>query len=150
MKEEPEWQYIAGLLEGEGTFSIGKDNPHSGAVNPRYTASLKVSMTDREPVEYIAKVWGVPVRERKHRKKSWKRFFEADCPARMIRPTLGRIYPFLKSERRRKEANLIQSLRGSIEDSPQRGRAETPLAELKYRHWLYEQNQIVKGRGQLS
>lgn len=136
---EADWKYIAGLLEGEGGFSIKRRFRKSGV---SYDLSLTLSMTDSEPVRYVARVWGTSVHP-VSRKSPRKGVYTIRCPAHLVDVTLSRIFPYLKSERRRLETRLLQRFRQSILSDSQKG---TPLGILKYRHWLCEWMQRLKTR----
>lgn len=38
------WAYMAGIMDTEGSFSIKKENPHSGSINFRYSPMIQLTM----------------------------------------------------------------------------------------------------------
>lgn len=52
--------YIAGLIDGEGYVGIVKRSPGKNKMhNPKYTTRVAISMTRKEPLEFVRKFFGV-------------------------------------------------------------------------------------------
>lgn len=146
-----DWAYIAGLLEGEGAICIRKARQgkrlRDGKEDEQYVAyqaTITIGMTDRGPVEYLASVWKTPV-SIQSKSSTRKEVYRAYCPAAMLKETAENIRRHFRSQRRKKELDLILSLRKSIEQN--NGKRRLSLSVMKYRHWLYEQMQVAKNHG---
>lgn len=91
--------YIAGLFDGEGYIGVKKRLPNGRNkwASPKYSVAVSIGMTDREPIELVARSFNavnrVRVRQRKaHYKTMYELDFENDRAVallRAIRPYLG-------------------------------------------------------------
>jgi hypothetical protein len=88
MKEKTKY-WLAGLLEGEGSFLSG---PPSAPNQPR----ISLQMTDKDVVERVKEIFGVNYVHERKRKKAWKKTYRIMVKGsnavdimREIRPLMG-------------------------------------------------------------
>ncbi len=116
--------YVAGIIEGEGSISIRREDRHT---RMRYRVDLRILMRDREPVAAVAAMWGGVVR-RNARGLWW-----STCPAPSVATFLLLIIPFMSSARRRREAELLVQLRST--DPIGRRRLYAEMQTVKHGLW---------------
>lgn len=92
---ERDFYWLAGLLEGEGSFSLG---PPSAPNSVRIT----LCMTDRDVVARVAALWNVAyheVREERTRERGWKPAYQVILRGRRAVDFMHELLP-LMGERR--------------------------------------------------
>src|SRR5436189_535448 len=62
--------YIAGLIDGEGSFMISRSTSGKGRITPSYTARIKISMTEIEPLLFVKKWLGLGTLTLQERRKT--------------------------------------------------------------------------------
>lgn len=86
--------YMAGILDGEGCFSITKTKP-SDCINPRYTGRVMIGMTDKEVISlFYEKFGGSMLIERVQNRKPIYRWKLVGDSERVIN-FLEKIIPYL-------------------------------------------------------
>ncbi len=138
MPQETEIAYLAGLIEGEGGLSITKD---SSREIPNYRAYLQVQMADRDIVEWVASIFGGICRKAVLGPRMVKQQWVAYCPAANLETILRAVIPYMKSERRRREAELLIEL----QRTKKYVNRKIPMLVRKHRESLREEMQRIKG-----
>lgn len=88
-----EFAWLAGILEGEGSFIKGPPSlPHK--------PQLQVAMTDRDTIERVAGLLGVSVYHVKRHNPRWKDAYGACARGRHAVEWMRKLYPMM-SERRK-------------------------------------------------
>lgn len=132
-------EYLAGLLEGEAAMNLGR---RGGRRAVEWLWQLTLNMTDREPVEWVAGLWGTKVQEMP-RDPPGQMLYRAQAGREAALEWLPRIIPLLLSKRRRRQAELVLKMVETMTSD----RRPTPLAVLKYRNWLWEEYERLMDRG---
>lgn len=103
--EKWEWAWLAGLFEGEGSFSFG----------PRTSVQAKICMTDRDVVESVDRLIASPIgiQARAPSRGSWgsQTQWRWQISSRDdVRQFIEGIYPFLHSRRRARADEALERL----------------------------------------
>lgn len=88
--------WIAGLLEGEGTFGY-----HSGHLR------VTCEMTDEDVIERLAKIIGSSVWESKQRNVNWKPTWRCSVSGERAKQLMLDIYPMMGSRRQGKIDEVV-------------------------------------------
>lgn len=91
--------WMAGLLEGEGSF-------YQGPPSRRAYVKVSVEMTDRDVIERVAALWGMAWRSPKNRNPAaWKQSYQTVIQGKKAEALMRQLYP-LMGERRRKQIDV--------------------------------------------
>lgn len=106
--------YAAGLFEGEGSVTVARSfYTRRGEKRTRKTpqVKLRVAMTDKEPVERFATIFGGRVNgPYKYQKSHYKQYWVADIDSPpKVKLAIEAMLPFL-SPRRRGQLEVLYSL----------------------------------------
>lgn len=138
---DPEKAYIAGIVEGEGHIGIRWEppDPRSRNVSPRIRSILEIEMTDEDIILWLSeKLGGRPVNRRKRNPKH-RTTWRLPIPAAHLAPFLAQIMPWMRSWRKRREAELVYEL-AKISRAGLRGHGRvTPQPILERRMVLFEE-----------
>jgi len=133
-REAVQLAYMAGIFDGEGTFSITKTQP-KGYTNPRYSGRVMIGMVEREVIELFANRYGgsvlverVPGRKLVFR---WKKVGDSENTAIVVKELL----PFLIAKRKQAEL-LLEYIISKKSTGFQRNQG-VPLSELQRREDFY-------------
>jgi hypothetical protein len=94
--------YAAGLIEGEGCFL-----PDARKHSKRSFPSIRVNMCDKEPVEWLFKMFGGSFSFRKSFNPKHMDQWAWSCGGRRAGAVAASIHRYIKSERKRKAASLV-------------------------------------------
>ena len=111
--------YIAGLMDGEGCFTIVKSRSDNTPIKTQYGVRVEFCMCDREPIELMASLFGRPVSTKalKSGRTGYMVRFHAATAIAFIEAVL----PFLRGKKR--QAELILEMHRNY--LPGRGRSHT-------------------------
>jgi hypothetical protein len=101
--EELEFQWLVGILEGEGTFLCG-------APSKPGTPILRVSMTDRDVVEHVARLFGRAVVRLRRRKPHHKLPYATTIKGAPAGQVMSAVRPFLSTTRQLQIDRALSSL----------------------------------------
>ena len=135
--KEADAVYLACLLETEGTLAIHRH--YKKAYRPHHQAIVSVGMTDREPIEFAAKVWGSKVSKYPSPKGKYPRFITL-CPSKKIVKILQVVHPHLKTWRRKMKVLLMIGLR----NTGQYNRGGVPEDVFMFREALFNASEAIK------
>ena len=123
--------WLAGVLEGDGTFCITNPGTH--------VAELRLGMSDLDIVAHTADLWGGKVYDATydHRKKQYRTI----CPRGNLIAVLSQILPHLVGKRRKGQALTLLALQKTMDQS--HGGKELPAELLEYRGWLKQLNREI-------
>lgn len=93
--------WLAGLLEGEGSFCKGAPSSPNLPV-------VSCQMTDEDTIGKVASLFGVKYQTNKARRKNWKRTFTARIRGSGARKLMTELMPFM-SIRRQKQMSVALS-----------------------------------------
>lgn len=86
--------YFAGLIDGEGSINITQYKTQFKK-NIRWRPSIKITMTDREPLEIFGKKFGFRVYEYKNKTKGGRKIYSCDAAWHGCQRILEVIEPYL-------------------------------------------------------
>ena len=116
--------YIVGLIDGEGCIYASRRSPRSTSgrsIAARMLVHVKISMTDRGPIEFVAKWFGCKVYSYLPRKEGGRGVFAIELSnAKRVRRFLEPLLPYLTGKR--EQAKL--ALRFAATFSPGRNISE--------------------------
>lgn len=98
-----DYAYLAGIVDGEGTITLTKNNQHSMFRKP----VVSVSNTDTALIEWIKARFGGKVSNRVSRNPRHKPAFEWRLEYNKALEMLGMIAPFLRVSSKKKRAQYI-------------------------------------------
>lgn len=84
--------WLAGLLEGEGTFGVKKDR-RPGSRRPALYVHVK--MTDQDVIERAARLMGTSVTIRKAEKGHWKDQYVAQANGQKAADVMNAVLPYM-------------------------------------------------------
>ena len=89
--------YLAGLIDGEGMVAIAKVRPppHVKNGNPRYFVKVEIQMSDREPIEHLARLYDRHIMVKKPSANMKKPAYRVSWQARIGADLLKQILPYL-------------------------------------------------------
>ncbi|QIG69442.1 putative LAGLIDADG/HNH homing endonuclease protein [Rhizobium phage RHph_N3_13] len=114
LSEKESWIWAAGILEGEGCFSLNKKKDRLNT----YISAIHCEMTDEDVIKSLFEIFKVgnyyPIKKRADdiiRKPSWRWtvYKQAD-----VFGVLMKISPYMHSRRKEKISHLIEHLEGRI------------------------------------
>ena len=85
--------YMAGIVDGEGSISIRRENPKGNYVY--YRVTLRVTNTNKELIDWLQKTFNGTVHKRKNWKSCWKPCFEWKVYDSIAITIIKRILPYL-------------------------------------------------------
>jgi hypothetical protein len=104
--------YIGGLIDGEGYIGIGRRMPternHMSA--PKYSPRVSISMTDREPVDFVAKFCGWPQLVTFRTRGKNKTIYDLDLENQRCVDLLTEVFPYLICKKGQAEKALAMSV----------------------------------------
>jgi hypothetical protein len=89
--------YLAGLMDGEGCFTIIKSKAENTPIKTQYGIRVEFCMCDREPIEMIARLFGRPVSLRKL--KSGRTGYVVLLHATKAAEFIKSVLPYLRGKR---------------------------------------------------
>lgn len=102
--------YLAGIIDGEGTFYIGKHNKHKKGFNCR----LYVVNTDQRLINWLHKNFGGLIYSRSSSKNPhWKTKFEWIVNTSQILPICESIFPYLICKK--EQAEIMMKFRKTFD-----------------------------------
>jgi len=108
--------YIAGLLDGEGSFLLEKFATKSSPIGFQYRSQVYVGMCDREAIKFVADATGRNITSRII--KSGKTFYAIIWRNRFAVALMVDVLPFLKGKR--EQAEILLDYERNV--APGRGR----------------------------
>lgn len=99
MPLEVDKAYAAGLIDGEGSISARRHNE----VRNSFSICVRVDMCDREPLDWLADVFGGHVKRIKRTTKSGKPIYDWVLFCKKAATFLSMILPYLKIKKKRAE-----------------------------------------------
>jgi hypothetical protein len=89
--------YLAGLLDGEGVITIAKVRPvpHVKDGNPRYFAKIEIQMSDREPIEHVARLYERHIMLKKPSANMKKPAYRISWQAKIAAELARQVLPYL-------------------------------------------------------
>ena len=89
--------YLAGLIDGEGMIAIEKVRPapHVKNGNPRYFMKVDIQMSDRPPIEHIARLFDRNIMIKKITGNMRKQAYRLSWQAKIAADLLTQILPYL-------------------------------------------------------
>ncbi len=133
-----ELAYLAGIIEGEGGLSITID---TSGKRTYYQAFLSVQMGEREIIEWVASVFSGTCRKIAISQPKFKQQWATRCPAKNLEAVLRATIPFMKSPRRKREAELLIKLQRTMGYNVHH---RVPLSVWEYRENLYREMRQLK------
>ena len=104
MTSEQEIAWLAGLLEGEGAFMLGKNWVNKKAyIYP----VIVVSMTDKDVVDRVAAIFGNTTYCSKPQESHWKLLYSVSTSGSRAVVFLKKILPFMGERRRKKITEIL-------------------------------------------
>lgn len=124
MKNEKQIIYLAGIMDGEGTFYIGK-------CNGRFDSRLYIVNTDDRLIKWLHEHFGGLIYNRISTKNPhWKRKFEWVTNKSQILPICEAILPFLICKK--EQAEIMIKFRKTFDrEGSKRGRISDDLFNLR-------------------
>ena len=99
-----QWAYLAGLFDGEGTFTISNSPPNNG--RPSYAfREVYVTNTNLEVLNWLKDKLGGTIRVTKYGKNGWKDVYKWHAGAKQHYYVVKNMLPFLIIKK--KQAELI-------------------------------------------
>lgn len=92
--------WLAGLLEGEGSFNIACK---------KYPVGISLSMTDKDIIETVAKWWGVSYNSPKARQDHHKQVYKCSLRGQPAVDLMKLLLPYMGSRRSSKIVEAIAS-----------------------------------------
>lgn len=111
-------QYIAGLIDGEGTLVINKHQYKSHPNrNLRYVPNIRINMVDLKPLRLIREQFGGSIYHNKISRKNpnWRDTFMWNVTSSTAIRFLNAIYPYLIIKK--KQADILYKLYDTISSS---------------------------------
>ena len=111
MWKDSQLAYLAGIIDGEGTFYIGKDNRNEKSFNSR----LYVVNTDERLINWLHNNFGGLIYSRSSAKNPhWKKKFEWITHKSQILPICEAIYPYLVCKK--EQADIMIKFRNTFQE----------------------------------
>lgn len=136
--------YLAGIMDGEGTFAITKVKP-KGYTNLRYSARITLGMVEEEIIQLFIDRYGGKARvERVHGRKPvyrWARVGDSENTVRVIEELL----PYLRAKKKRAEI-VLEYIRTKKTTGFQRSQG-VPADELRKREDFYQKVKELNAYG---
>lgn len=136
--------YLAGLLDGEGVITIERVRPapHIKNGNPRYFAKVEVQMSDREPIDHLARLYDRNVMIKKPSANMTKPGYRLSWQSRIAAGLLEQVLPYLVLKR--PQAVVVLAFQGAMTAEGPGGRRKTP-EQLAMREGYYLECRRLKG-----
>lgn len=139
---DPEMAYIAGIVDGEGCFSI------TDGGGRKFSVSFGINMADSSALRMISKVFRCPIRN--FIASDNKPYFNIQLSGDNLKEFILAVYPYLRVKR--KEAELALEMRASLDSTKgkQKPRSEgggsEPLGQeiIEYRNKIVEVSKAIK------
>lgn len=103
--------WLAGLLEGEGSFVNCRHKYPGGREYEQFV--IQVCMTDKDPVEKVGRMLGGVTSEQKHRTKANKPVYRTAVQGARAIGWMQTLYPLMGVRRRAKIAECIRAFNES-------------------------------------
>jgi hypothetical protein len=124
--EDVDAAYIAGLLDGEGYIAVVRHTRTNNGVT--YAACVRVDMTDRAPIDFLANICGVSVKGRQL--KSSKVAYRCTIGSNRAGALLEKILPHLRVKRQQ-ALTVLRLIELKREERKHRNK---PIGERSYFH----------------
>lgn len=101
MANELELAWLAGLLEGDGSFELARNGPNTVA------PTLRIAMLDKDVIDRVAEMFGSPVYSYltpKGDKTMWRTQISKRA---VVEPILKQILPYLGSRRKEQATAML-------------------------------------------
>lgn len=108
MISETEIAWLAGLLEGEGYFSLRKARKIKSTGEERWDPTIVLVMSDLDIVERCARMWGTHASELKKREEHHLPSYRCTLRGSGAIHWMKRIYPYMGARRREKIKEIIE------------------------------------------
>ncbi len=94
---ETDKAYIAGIIDGEGSLGIyERGRPPTRCQTPSFMPTIRVAMTDREAIDFIAERFKGRVNKYKHKDRTKPQYVFDLFSRKEIIPFLDAVRPYLK------------------------------------------------------
>jgi len=103
---QAEWAYLAGFMDGEGSFSIVRSKRIGAVSGFRYSCYCEVGNTNEKVVKWIISKFNGKLRQERQRKSYHKVLFVIYFSPNNLRRIIPNLYPFLIIKRRQAEICL--------------------------------------------
>lgn len=138
--------YLAGLIDGEGTLSVGKEKCKTNATGYRYTMRFSIAQANLPYLERIREMIGngtVRVQDMRKQPSNHRPVYSLFFHRHQARWILPQVMPYLKLKGR--HAEVVMAFLGSLAD----GREDRKTFQEKdvLRQPLYEESLILNHRG---
>jgi hypothetical protein len=141
--------YLAGLIDGEGMVTIAKVRPAPHVVNgnPRYFAKVEIQMSDREPIEHVARLYDRHIMVKKPSANMRKPAYRISWQAKIAADLLEQILPYLVLKRAQALATIEFQTALSAEGVGGNRRAPRTAAQAAMRERYYLELRRLKREG---
>jgi hypothetical protein len=111
---EADLAWLAGLLEGEGSFYASGSRAKNGVMY-RYP-QIKVSMTDRDVIERVAQMFGIKVSvNSREKRREAKQIYSAQINGSRAMELMQQLLPWMGKRRSQKIKELLNTQHGRVE-----------------------------------
>ena len=137
--------YLAGLLDGEGTITIEKVRPapHVKAGNPRYFAKVDLQMSDREPIEHIARLYDRHIMVKRISANMTKPAYRISWQSIIAADLLRQVLPYLTLTR--PQALVLLEFQETVSAQGRGGRRPYTQEQIATRERYYLEIRRLKG-----
>lgn len=133
-----QWAYLAGLFDGEGTFTISNSPPRNGS--PSYAfREVYVTNTNLEVLEWLKSKLGGTIRITRHSGKGWKDVYKWHAGAKQHYYVVKNILPFLIIKKKQAELILKFIKLKDKQNASKRGRKGLTKSEWEKRNKILQE-----------
>lgn len=126
-----DFSYLAGFMDGEGSFSIVRQKRSESLSGFRYSAYCEVGNTNLDVIEWVCNKFDARIRSQRHREPRYKVLYVAYFRPNLLRKILPNLIPLLKIKPR--QATLVLEL---LEYNEERSSYSFNKDQIKHELWL--------------
>lgn len=108
MSDVEETVWLAGLLEGDGSFLMSKNGKDC------FIPRIKISMLDEDVIEKVASIFGSTVTKSLTPKGDKVMFTTSIAKASIVEPMLKSLYPFMGKRRKQQIEIMFEYFKGRL------------------------------------
>lgn len=132
--------YLAGFMDGEGSFSIVRSKRSGNLSGFRYSAYCEVTNTNLDVINWVCNTFGGKIRQQRHKNTRYKVLYVVYFSPNLLRKLLPSLTSLLKIKPR--QATLVSEL---LEFNEERGSYSYNNDQNKHNLWLQLRNLNTRG-----